>query len=145
MALWLPMGVWKALERIWLRPQGFVPVGGNGVLEKARVMENFGRMIAGRRKEFKMSQKDVAARIKKEDGQAISVQYLNDVEHGRRKAPSDLIIRQLAKILKLPLDALYFSAARLPPDIKIDKIEPERAAAAYKAFRRELKDKGEKK
>ena len=88
-------------------------------------MESFGRMIAGRRKEFKMSQKDVATRIKKEDGLAISVQYLNDVEHGRRRPPSDLIIRQIARILKLPLDALYFSAARLPPDIKIDKIEPE--------------------
>jgi len=92
-----------------------------------------------------MSQKDVAVRVKKEDGQAISVQYLNDVEHGRRKPPSDLIIRQLARILKLPVDALYFSAARLPPDIKIDKIEPELAAAAYKAFRRELKDNSEKK
>jgi transcriptional regulator with XRE-family HTH domain len=102
-------------------------------------------MIAGRRKELKMSQKDVAVRVKKEDGQGISVQYLNDVEHGRRKPPSDLMIRQLAKILKLPLDALYFSAARLPPDIKIDKIDPERAAAAYKAFRLELKDKSEKK
>ena len=112
---------------------------------KARVMESFGRMIAGRRKELKMSQKDVATRIKKEDGLAISVQYLNDVEHGRRRPPSDLIVRQIARILKLPLDALYFSAARLPPDIKIDKIEPERAAAAYKAFRRELKDKGGKK
>ena len=54
------------------------------------------------------------------------------------------MIRQIARILKLPLDALYFSAARLPPDIKIDKIEPERAAA-YKAFRRELKDKSGKK
>ena len=54
-------------------------------------------MIAGRRKELKMSQKDVAVRVKKEDGQAISVQYLNDVEHGRRKPPSDLMIRQLAR------------------------------------------------
>ena len=72
-------------------------MGGNGVLEKARVMEKFGRMIAVRRKELKMSQKDVAARIKKEDGQAISVQYLNDVEHGRRRPPSDLIIRQIAR------------------------------------------------
>src|SRR5271156_1089430 len=108
-------------------------------------METFGRMIAGRRKELKMSLNDVAVRVKKADGQKISVQYLSDLEHGKRKPPSDLIIRQLAKILKLPLDALYFAAARYPPDIKIDKIGPEKAAAAYKAFRRELKDKGEKK
>ena len=71
-------------------------------------------MIAGRRKELKMSQKDVAVRVKKEDGQEISVQYLNDVEHGRRRPPSDLMIRQIARILKFPLDALYFAAARFP-------------------------------
>ena len=48
-------------------------------------------MIAGRRKEAKMSLNDVAARVKKEDGQTISVQYLSDLEHGKRKPPSDLI------------------------------------------------------
>ncbi len=102
-------------------------------------------MIAVRRKELKLSQKDVAARVKKENGVVISVQYLNDMEHGRRRPPSDLLIRQIARILKLPLDALYFAAARFPPDIKIDKVGPEKAAAAYKAFRRELKDKDAKK
>ena len=48
-------------------------------------------MIAGRRKELKMSLNDVAVRVKKEDGQKISVQYLSDLEHGKRKPPSDLI------------------------------------------------------
>ena len=42
-------------------------------------MESFGRMIAGRRKELKMSQKDVATRIKKEDGLAGNV-FSKDIE-----------------------------------------------------------------
>ena len=41
----------------------------------------FGRAIATARKEKGLSQKDLAALILKEDGTAISPQYLNDIEH----------------------------------------------------------------
>jgi transcriptional regulator with XRE-family HTH domain len=107
-------------------------------------MASFGQYIAGRRKALKLSQKDVAVRILKEDGTPISAQYLNDVEHDRRKAPPDRILSQLGKELGIPLDVLYFQAERLPPDIKRETASEEQVQAAYKAFRRELKGGGGK-
>ena len=50
----------------------------------------FGEVITQARKDKKLSQKQVAAETLKEDGQAISAQYLNDIEHDRRK-PSQRI------------------------------------------------------
>ena len=108
-------------------------------------MASFGQYIAGRRKALKLNQKDVAVRILKEDGTPISAQYLNDVEHDRRKVPPDRILSQLGQALGIPLDVLYFQAERLPPDIKREAASEERVQAAYKAFRRELKGGGGKK
>jgi transcriptional regulator with XRE-family HTH domain len=49
-------------------------------------LKTFGRIIAEARKALVISQKDLAARINKEDGEAISPQYLNDkVFVGSRK------------------------------------------------------------
>jgi hypothetical protein len=75
----------------------------------------------------------------KQDGKPISVQYLNDIEHGRRGAPPDYVLVQLAKLLRVPLDILYFRAERLPPDIRKGAISDQQAAAAYRALRRELR------
>ena len=43
-------------------------------------MITFGEFITHRRKELGLTQKEVAARIKQDDGKALSVQYLNDIE-----------------------------------------------------------------
>ena len=102
-------------------------------------MITFGEFIAKRRKKLDMTQKEIAARIKQDDGKPISVQYLNDIEHGRRGAPPDYIIVQLAKLLRLQLDVLYFRSGRLPPDIRKRAVSDEQAAAAYRALRRELR------
>ena len=61
----------------------------------------FGEAITRARKDKKLSQKQVAAGTLKEDGQAISAQYLNDIEHDRRNPPSEYIVRQLADALGL--------------------------------------------
>ena len=45
------------------------------------------------------------------------------------------MIEQLAKILNLSSDVLYFYAKRVPPDVRRDATHGE-VAAAYKAFRR---------
>lgn len=47
-------------------------------------METFGKIVSAARKELGISQKDLAAKIVKEDGETISPQYLNDIEHDRR-------------------------------------------------------------
>jgi transcriptional regulator with XRE-family HTH domain len=102
-------------------------------------MNSFGEFIAKRRKKLALTQKQVAAGIKQDDGKPLSVQYFNDIEHGRRGAPPDCIIVQLAKLLRLELDVLYFRAGRLPLDIRNPSVSDERAAAAYRALCRELR------
>jgi transcriptional regulator with XRE-family HTH domain len=102
-------------------------------------MTSFGEFIATRRKQLNLTQKQVATGIKQEDGKPISVQYLNDIEHGRRGAPADYVIAQLAKLLHLQLDVLYFRSGRLPPDIRKRSVSDQQAAAAYRALRQELR------
>ena len=72
-------------------------------------------MVANARKEKGLSQKELAARIKREDGAPISPQYLNDIEHGRRSPSSDQLVRQSAEVLDIGLDYLYYRAPPLPP------------------------------
>ena len=50
-------------------------------------MKTFGTIISEARAAKGMSQKDLAAQLKKEDGAVISAQYLNDIEHDRRNPP----------------------------------------------------------
>lgn len=100
----------------------------------------FGRIISAARKEIGLSQKQLAADIKKEDGEPISAQYLNDIEHDRRNPPSEFITRQLAGILKLNEDYLLFVAGTFPEDIRqigIDK--PETVSRAFRVFRKAKK------
>ena len=47
-------------------------------------MTSLGRLIASARKDKQLSQKELAALVLKEDGEAITPQYLNDIEHDRR-------------------------------------------------------------
>ena len=54
-------------------------------------MTDFGKSIALGRKSKFLSQKELAARIRKQDGEPISTQYLNDIERGRRNPPDEHI------------------------------------------------------
>jgi len=104
-------------------------------------METFGRIVAVARKAAGVSQKDLAAKILKEDGLPISPQYLNDIEHDRRNPPSEFIIEQLAKYLKLSTEYLMIAAGVLPTDLRKDLAgaKPEHIQRAYRAFRKNLK------
>ena len=102
----------------------------------------FGDVIAEARKKASLSQKDLATRIKKEDGSPISPQYLNDIEHDRRNPPSEFILRQFAKELNLPFEYLLFFAGELPRDVldsRHSPPQPEDVEAAFRAFRKALK------
>ena len=103
---------------------------------------NFGQIVAEARKRINLSQKDLAARVRKEDGAPISPQYLNDIEHNRRNPPSEHILEQMAQELDLSVEYLLYFAGELPEDIRTSQAsppDPETIKAAYKAFRKALK------
>jgi transcriptional regulator with XRE-family HTH domain len=60
-------------------------------------MENFGQVIKRRRRELGLTQRDVAARIRFEDGRAISGPYLVELEHNTRRPPRAYLIEQFAR------------------------------------------------
>ena len=99
----------------------------------------FGNQIAKARKALGLSQKDLASKITKEDGEPISPQYLNDIEHDRRNPPSEDMIKQFAKQLKLQVEILFYLSGKLPEDLQNPSVEQEKIVAAYQAFRKALK------
>lgn len=102
-------------------------------------MATFGQTIADKRKELGLSQRELAARVIKEDSVPISPQYLNDLEKDRRNPPSDYLIKQFAKALEMPTDILFLCAGTIPPDIRCAAVPEEQAIKAFKAFRKEIK------
>lgn len=106
-------------------------------------MKTFGQIIAEARKALGISQKDLAAKIRKEDGAAISPQYLNDIEHDRRDPPSEFLIVQFARELKLKKEFLIAAAGLWPSDLreKLAGADPKKVEEAFTAFRQKLKEK----
>jgi transcriptional regulator with XRE-family HTH domain len=99
----------------------------------------FGETIRNKRKQLLISQKELATRIKKDDGAPISPQYLNDIEQGKRNPDSDEMIEQFAKELGLEKDLLYFWARKIPADAAKLSAHPDKILKAYTAFRKALK------
>lgn len=103
--------------------------------------KTFGQMISDGRKKMGLSQKQLAALIRKENGETISPQYLNDIEHDRRNPPNEFITKQLAAKLKLDKDLLLFVSGSLPEDIRrIGMANPETINEAYSLFRKAKKE-----
>ena len=53
----------------------------------AAIVKTFGGAISEARKAKGWALKDLASRVLREDKEAISLQYLNDIEHDRRSPP----------------------------------------------------------
>ena len=105
---------------------------------------SFGNVIASARKDQKLSQRELAERIVKEDGQPITPQYLNDIEHNRRSPSSDFLVRQFAKALKHPdvtVDLLTALAGVLTEEDRklVQKADAKKVEEAFFAFRQTLK------
>ena len=101
----------------------------------------FGRAISKARKALGMSQKELAAKVvKEEDGGPISPQYLNDIEHDRRSPSSSHLIRQFSRILNIPEDYLFALAGRLPDDLRRKASDPDKVVKAFANFRKTLKE-----
>lgn len=105
---------------------------------EAAMSLSFGQIIAEARKKAQLSQKDLAKKIKKEDGEPISPQYLNDIERDRRNPPSEYILDQFARELNLSSDYLKVLAGKLPEDINVGEYKPEQIEKAIHAFRKTL-------
>src|SRR5262245_48280833 len=73
-------------------------------------MKTFGEVISELRKERGLTQKALAAQVKKKDGIAIGIAYINDIEHDRRNPPSPDFVAQLAAVLGVPLEVLQYYA-----------------------------------
>jgi transcriptional regulator with XRE-family HTH domain len=103
-------------------------------------MKSFGEVIAELRKERGLTQKALAAQIKKKDGTAIGLAYINDIEHDRRGPPAPDFVEQLADVLGVPMEVLQFYAGRLPAEASQAQRDPshQQIVAAYRAFRKEL-------
>jgi transcriptional regulator with XRE-family HTH domain len=95
----------------------------------------FGKYIADARKKRSLSQKDLASRILREDGEAISPQYLNDIERNRRQPSSDHLIRQFAQVLGVEADYLHYLAGKFPDEIRRRNLSESEVAQAFQAFR----------
>ncbi|HVN90972.1 MAG TPA: helix-turn-helix transcriptional regulator [Candidatus Binataceae bacterium] len=101
-------------------------------------MKTLGQFIADRRKELGLSGREVVAGVKKADGTSISIPFLVDLEHDRRK-PGDEVLEGLAKVLQVDSDILYFLAGRMPRDLHTRSLKEDDLTAAFRAFRREVK------
>jgi transcriptional regulator with XRE-family HTH domain len=108
--------------------------------------QTFGGAIAARRKELRLSQKELSAQIIKEDGTPITPQYLNDIEHDRRSPTSEHLVAELERVLDLPPDYLFVLAGKMPlNDVRrASAAGPEQVSKAMLAFRRALAGKGGK-
>src|SRR5215468_11994972 len=80
--------------------------------------ETFGQVLSEARRASGLSQRELAARILKEDGEPISPQYLNDLERDRRNPPAPHFLKQFSDVLDLPEEYLDFVAGQLPEDLR---------------------------
>src|SRR5260370_36941589 len=93
-------------------------------------MRPFGQEIVAARKNACLTQKAVAARLRRSDGRAVMPPYLNDLEHDRRHPPENTVIEQVAEVLNVSPDLLYFYARRLPANVDGDLDEGSRVSLA---------------
>lgn len=99
----------------------------------------FGKYISEARKELSISQKELAQRIHREDGEPISPQYLNDIERDRRTPSSDHMIAEFAEALELDTDYLHYLNGKIPPDVRDAKLSEDKVAGMMKSFRKKVK------
>lgn len=103
-------------------------------------MPTFGQIIAEARKKKRLSQKELASMVEREDGKTISPQYLNDIERSRR-SPGDYVLQQFARVLELNEDYLYYLVGEYPADLRELAANVDTFQVAMRAFRRSLEKK----
>lgn len=106
----------------------------------------FGEAVANARKALRLSQKELASRVLKEDGTPITPQYLNDIEHDRRSPTTDHMVGALAEALGQKPAYFFLLAGKVhPADVRrAAASKPEAVERAVLAFRRELRGPGKR-
>jgi transcriptional regulator with XRE-family HTH domain len=98
-----------------------------------------GHVVAEKRKKLNLSQKELAAKILREDGEPISPQYLNDIERNRRAPTSDHMVGQFALVLDLNADYLHYLNGRFPEAERKERLTENEFSERMIAFRRDTK------
>ena len=84
-------------------------------MKKSNLKLKFGSFIREQRIKLEIGQRELAVKI------GIAASYLNDIEKNKRKAPKQIIIKKLSKILKINLEDLNdlagISKGNVAPDI----------------------------
>ena len=101
-------------------------------------MKTFGKAVRERRKALGLTQRQLAARVRFEDGHSLSEPYLNDIEHDLRRPPREHIIAQFAHALGTNPDVFFYLAGRMPPDLREFELTNEELQRAFEMFRRVL-------
>ncbi len=97
--------------------------------------KSLGQVIREARVKKELTQKELAAKVKKEDGKPIAPQYLNDIEHDRR-SPSEVVARELAGKLDLEADYLIALSGSVPRDILEKGFNEGAVREAFSVFRK---------
>ena len=100
--------------------------------------DDFASMIRARRRELGLTQGQVAAQIRTEEGRAIGQTYLAEIERGHHPHPRPHLIEQFAQALKTDRDVLYLAARQVPPEVadELRRLTLEERAAAWRVFKR---------
>ena len=84
-------------------------------MKKNNFKSTFGSFIREQRIKLEVGQRELAGKI------GIAASYLNDIEKNKRKAPKQIIIKKLSKVLKINLEELNdlagISKGNVAPDI----------------------------
>ena len=99
---------------------------------------SFGQTISDLRRSKGLNQRQLAAAVRKQDGDTISQQYLNDIENGRRSPPGEHLISQMAKALDADPAFLAYIAGQLPPELRDIVHDQDQLKRAIRAFRAAL-------
>ncbi len=104
-------------------------------------MMTLGKFIRERRKALGLFGREMVAGVRKTDSTPISIPYLVDLEHDRRK-PSDSVLNQLATVLRVDADVLFFLEGRGAPDLRLGKVGIATLRDALRTLRRNLDGQG---
>jgi len=96
-------------------------------------MDDFGQYLRSLRDEQKLSLREAAAKT------GISVSYIMQIEHGKRKAPGPDVLRKLAVAYNLPVRDLIKAAGYLD-EPKAGKAVPSEEEEVDRAFRFAITD-----
>ena len=102
-------------------------------------MKTLGTAVRQRRNALGLTQRELAARVRFEDGRSISATYLCLIEHDLYK-PRGHIITEFARVLGMNPDVFFYLVGKVPPDVCELDATNEQLEAAFEAFRRVLRD-----